>query len=162
MEPEEFSHFVFFVFPKRDGRKSVMNCWKLSQNVLWHVMTIYDILCQWKKEDGNCHKMSQIVVECHKLSQIVVTFPSRRPHSQERNSRTSTGSPENFGGNITGTIDFASFARTSYAPRGPEKIEKMNALQPGPVRSFDFPVNVPQKGYAKGGRSLSSVSVTCW
>ena len=53
-------------------------------------MTIYDVLWRFmsrEQRDGNCHKMSQIVVKWRKLSwrlsQIVVTFffpsPSRRP-----------------------------------------------------------------------------------
>ena len=44
-------------------------------------MTIYDVLWRFmsmESRDGNCHKMSQIVVTCRKLSwrlsQIVVTF----------------------------------------------------------------------------------------
>ena len=43
-------------------------------------MTVYDVLCQWNKKDGNYPKISLIVVTF--VAKIVVTFlllsPSRR------------------------------------------------------------------------------------
>ena len=42
-------------------------------------------------------------------------------------------------GNITGTNDFAHFSRKSYGPSRGEGEKKRTALQPVPVRRFNFP-----------------------
>ena len=48
-----------------DGTENVINCRDVCRKLSWHFMTIYDVLCQWKKE-------TEIVIKCRKLSWHVV------------------------------------------------------------------------------------------